>query len=61
MECEDKVNQKKLSEGKTKSQTLKYVQRRLINIIYSIMKNKRPYENTDNGNVTSVNDKLIAV
>ena len=37
--------QKKISEGKTKKQALKAVQRRLINIIYSVMKHKREYVN----------------
>jgi len=41
--------QKKLSEGKTKTQALKCVQRRLINIIYNMMKHKRPYTNPENG------------
>ena len=53
--------QKKLSEGKTTTQALKCVQRRLINIIYAMMKHKRPYENTENGNVITQNDRLIAV
>jgi len=34
---------KKLSEGKTKKQALKCVQRRLVNIIFSMMKHKREY------------------
>jgi len=53
--------QKKLSQGKTKTQALKCVQRRLINIIYAIMKHKRPYENTENGNVITENDRLKAI
>ena len=36
---------KKISEGKLKNQTLKCVARRLVNIVYSVMKHKRPYEN----------------
>ena len=36
---------KKLSEGKTKKQALKSVQRRLINIIYGMMKNGTEYIN----------------
>ena len=43
--------QKKLSEGKTKTQALKCVQRRLVNIIYNMMKYKRPYLNPENGYV----------
>lgn len=34
---------KKISEGKTKKQALKCVQRRLINIIYSMLKNNTEY------------------
>ena len=37
--------QKKLSEGKTKNQAIKCVQRRLVNIIFNIMKHQRPYTN----------------
>ncbi|MFZ5987380.1 MAG: IS110 family transposase [Bacillota bacterium] len=36
---------KKISEGKTSKQALKCVQRRLINIIWSMMKNKTEYQN----------------
>ncbi|MBA4319416.1 MAG: IS110 family transposase [Flavobacterium sp.] len=36
---------KKLAEGKTKRQSLKCVQRRLVSIIYSMMKNKTEYIN----------------
>ena len=39
--------QKKVSEGKTKMQALKCVQRRLVNIIYNMMKHQRPYENLE--------------
>ena len=39
--------QKKLSEGKTKNQALKSVQRRLVNIIFSVMKHQRPYNCPD--------------
>ena len=35
---------RKISEGKTKIQALVCVMRRLVNIIYSMMKNKRAYE-----------------
>jgi len=35
--------QKKISEGKLRNQALKCVQRRLVNIIYGMMKYKRPY------------------
>ena len=41
---EDYYN-KKISEGKTKKQALKAVSRQLVNIIYSMMKNKEPYLN----------------
>jgi len=44
---------KKISEGKLKNQALKCVQRRLVNIIYSVMKHKRPYENPQMGYVPS--------
>ena len=37
--------QKKVSEGKTKKQALKAVSRRLVNIIYSMMKNNEDYMN----------------
>jgi len=40
---------KKISEGKTKKQAMKCIQRRLVNIIYNIMKHKRPYINPDLG------------
>ena len=36
---------KKISEGKLKSQALKCVMRRLVNIIYKVMKEQRSYEN----------------
>ncbi len=36
---------KKISEGKTKKQALKCVMRRLVNIIYGMMKNKTEYIN----------------
>lgn len=36
---------KKISEGKTKKQALKAVARRLVNILYSMMKNKEAYLN----------------
>jgi len=42
---------KKISEGKLKNQALKCVQRRLVNIVFSIMKHKRPYENPTRGYV----------
>jgi transposase len=38
---------KKLSEGKTKKQALKSVQRRVVNIIYGMMKNGTEYKNPD--------------
>jgi len=45
---------KKISEGKLKNQALKCVMRRLVNIIYSVMKHKRPYENPPMSNVPVV-------
>ncbi|MDQ2088215.1 IS110 family transposase [Herbivorax sp. ANBcel31] len=36
---------KKISEGKTSKQAFKCVQRRLVNIIWSMMKNKTEYQN----------------
>jgi len=39
--------QKKISEGKTKNQAIKAVQRRLVNIVFSVMKHNRPYENPE--------------
>ena len=42
---------KKISEGKTKKQALKCVQRRLINIIYSMLKNNTEYINPEVENV----------
>jgi len=38
---------KKISEGKTKNQAIKAVQRRLVNIIFSVMKYNRSYENPE--------------
>ena len=38
---------KKISEGKQKNQALKCVQRRLVNIVYRVMKDRRPYLNPD--------------
>lgn len=38
---------KKISEGKTKKQALKCVQRRLVNIIWGMMKNKTEYVNPE--------------
>ena len=42
---------KKISEGKLKNQALKCVQRRLVNIVYNVMKHNRPYDNPDMGYV----------
>jgi len=42
---------KKISEGKLKNQALKCVQRRLVNIVYSVMKHQRSYINPDRGYV----------
>jgi len=39
--------QKKLSEGKTKNQAIKSVQRRLVNIVFNTMKHNRPYIKPD--------------
>ena len=38
---------KKLSEGKAKNQAIKSVQRRLVNIVFNVMKHQRPYENPE--------------
>jgi hypothetical protein len=46
---------KKISEGKLKNQALKCVQRRLVNIIFNVMKHKRPYENPEMGNIPQEN------
>lgn len=35
--------QKKIKEGRKKKQAIVYVERRMVNIVFSIMKNKRPY------------------
>lgn len=35
--------QKKINEGRKKKQAMVFVERRLVNIVFSIMKNKRPY------------------
>jgi transposase len=43
---------KKITEGKTKRQALKCVQRRLVNIIWSMMKNKTAYINPPQKNLT---------
>jgi len=43
-----KYYHKKISEGKTKPQAIKCIQRRLVNIIYNMMKHKRPYDNPEN-------------
>lgn len=39
--------EKKISEGKSKNKAIKCIQRRLINIIYGIMKHNKPYINPD--------------
>lgn len=52
---------KKISEGKLKNQALKCVMRRLVNIVYSVMKNQRPYDNPLLGYVTQENDILSNV
>jgi transposase len=38
---------KKMSEGKVKNQAIKFVQRRLINILYRMMKDNKPYINPE--------------
>jgi transposase len=43
--------QRKISEGKTKTQALVYISRRLVNIIYSMMKHKTAYR-IDNTNTS---------
>ena len=48
--------QKKLSEGKTKNQAIKAVQRRLVNIIFTTMKHRKPYVNLDIGYVPTNED-----
>ena len=35
--------QSKIKEGRKKKQAMVYVERRLVNIVFSIMKNKSPY------------------
>jgi len=40
---------KKISEGKQKNQALKCVQRRLVNIVFNVMKHQRPYINPEIG------------
>jgi transposase len=45
---------KKISEGKTKKQALKCVMRRLVNIIYGMMKNKTEYREPDTKMLTEV-------
>jgi transposase len=42
---------KKISEGKLKNQALKCVQRRLVNIVFNVMKHQRPYTNPELGYV----------
>lgn len=51
---------KKISEGKTKKQALKCVQRRLVNIIWSMMKHKTEYINppTMSLNASNQSDKI---
>jgi transposase len=41
--------QKKISEGKSKNQALKCVQRRLVNIVFNVMKHQQPYTNPELG------------
>ena len=43
---------KKISEGKVKNQAIKCVQRRLINIIYGMMKHNKPYINPEPRHLT---------
>lgn len=53
--------QKKISEGKTKNQAIKCVQRRLVNIIYNVMKHQKPYSNPEIGYVQTGEDEPKAV
>ena len=48
--------QKKISEGKLKNQALKCVQRRLVNIVFRVMKEQRPYTNPELGYVPKEKD-----
>ena len=48
---------KKLREGKTKKQALKCVSRRLVNIIYGMMKNKTEYTRAINLSLQNTQDK----
>ena len=50
--------QKKISEGKLKNQALKCVSRRLVNIVFKVMKEQRPYENPQLGYVPD--EKVVA-
>lgn len=50
--------QKKIGEGKTKPQAIKCIQRRLVNIIFGMMKHNRPYENPDNGYINDDENTL---
>jgi hypothetical protein len=52
---------KKLSEGKTKMQSIKCLQRRLINIIFGMMKYKTEYRNPDVIYVESNSEKQSTV
>ena len=49
--------QKKLKEGKTKSQALKCVQRRLLNIIWNMMTYKTEYINPPTKNLPKESPK----
>ncbi|WP_058487094.1 IS110 family transposase [Defluviitalea phaphyphila] len=51
--------QNKISEGKTKTQVLIYIQRRLVNIIYGMMKNKTESVSSETVLNTFKNPKVI--
>jgi len=53
--------QKKLSEGKTKNQAIKAVQRRLVNIVFSVMKHQRPYNCPDIAYLHDYKNEVTAV
>lgn len=48
---------RKLSQGKTTNQAIKAVMRRLVNIVYGMMKSGKEYVHPDLSNKTNVDDK----
>ena len=50
--------ERKISEGKTKIQSLLCIMRRLVNIIYSMMKNQTEYRIPMDSKVEVLEDKL---